>query len=473
MDSLSMKALPKSWIWTRLGDVAETITGTTPPKNDLRNYGNFIPFVKPSELCNCVVSVAEDNLSEKGAKLARICPANAVLVSCIGNLGKTGINSIPVAFNQQINAAMFPTQIFAKYGFYYLQTVSSILKELSSATTVTIVNKSKFNTVPFPLPPLPEQHRIVAKIEELFTRLDAGIEALRKIQLQLKRYRHSVLKAAFCGDLTAEWRRAHKSELEPISFLLEKIKAERNKSGKYKELLLLDTSDLPALPEGWEWVKLSALGTLERGKSKHRPRNDERLFGGKYPFIQTGDIRNSGGVIRNYTQTYNEVGLQQSRLWAPNTLCITIAANIAETALLSFEACFPDSVVGFMANEFCEVKYVRYYFELFKDKLDSAASATAQKNINLEILNRVAIPLCSLSEQRQIVGEIERHFSTAEETEKAIEQSTKQADRLRQSILKRAFEGKLVPQNPYDEPAEKLLERIKAERLRNKQGGLL
>ena len=123
-----------------------------------------------------------------------------------------------------------------------------------------------------PLPPLPEQHRIVNKIEELFTRLDAGVEALKKIQLQLKRYRQSVLKAAFEGKLTAEWREAHKSELEPASVLLEHIKAERKKKlgSKYKELPPVDTSELPELPEGWGWASLaqiswnSGYGTSEK-----------------------------------------------------------------------------------------------------------------------------------------------------------------------------------------------------------------
>lgn len=149
------------------------------------------------------------------------------------------------------------------------------------------------------------------------------------------------------------------------------------------------------LPKFWQWVFLFQIGELNRGKSKHRPRDDKSLFGGVYPFIQTGDIRNAnGGIISRYSETYNEFGLKQSKLWPKNTLCITIAANIADTAILHIEACFPDRVVGFIANpEIADVKFVHYYFKTIKKKLETNASATAQKNINLYTLRNIIVPL--------------------------------------------------------------------------------
>ncbi|RMF23816.1 MAG: type I site-specific deoxyribonuclease, partial [Bacteroidetes bacterium] len=232
---------------------------------------------------------------------------------------------------------------------------------------------------------------------------------------------------------------------------------------RYQEPTPPDTANLPPLPEGWVWVTLPQLGELSRGKSKYRPRNAPFLYGGPYPFIQTGDIRQAEGFITHYTQTYSEAGLAQSRLWPAGTLCITIAANIADTAVLGFEACFPDSVVGFIPEFGVEVLFVDYYFRTIKSRIERLAPATAQKNINLEMLQKLPIPLPPPAEQRRIVAEVERRLSVAREAEKAVEANLKRIARLRQAILKRAFEGKLVPQDPNDEPAEALLGRIRAQ----------
>src|SRR3990167_10104685 len=122
----------------------------------------------------------------------------------------------------------------------------------------------------------------------------------------------------------------------------------------------------------WTNLPLSKLGTINRGKSKHRPRNDPSLYGGDYPFFQTGDIKAANFHLTKYTQTYNETGLAQSKLWQPGTLCITIAANIAETAILGIEGCFPDSVVGFVADtEKSDVRFIKYYMEILKLQMQS------------------------------------------------------------------------------------------------------
>jgi len=135
----------------------------------------------------------------------------------------------------------------------------------------------------------------------------------------------------------------------------------------------------------WREVTLKEIGELARGKSKHRPRYDPILYGGKYPFIQTGDIKNANRTITKYEQTYNEVGLAQSRLWPKGTLCITIAANIAETAILGIDACFPDSVVGFIPDkDKCNVHYIYYYLQWYKKNIQQLAYGTVQDNINLK-----------------------------------------------------------------------------------------
>lgn len=141
--------------------------------------------------------------------------------------------------------------------------------------------------------------------------------------------------------------------------------------------------------EGWKEHKLDELGKVNRGKSKHRPRNEPSLYGGKYPFIQTGDIKAANFYISEFSQTYNDKGLKQSKLWQKGILCITIAANIAESAILSIDACFPDSIIGFVANEKkSDVKFIKYHFDLLKLHLQSISQGTTQDNLSQEKLLR-------------------------------------------------------------------------------------
>lgn len=153
----------------------------------------------------------------------------------------------------------------------------------------------------------------------------------------------------------------------------------------------------------WRLAKLSELGEVNRGRSRHRPRDAAHLYGGPYPFVQTGDVKASGGRVTQYSQTYSEEGLAQSRLWPTGTMCITIAANIAETGVLTFPACFPDSVIGFIADSNkADVRFIEYAFRLLKRALQHEATGTVQDNINLQTIERLQIPVPPLAEQRAI-----------------------------------------------------------------------
>ncbi|MCF8000132.1 MAG: restriction endonuclease subunit S [Methylovulum sp.] len=154
----------------------------------------------------------------------------------------------------------------------------------------------------------------------------------------------------------------------------------------------------------WRAYKLEELGTLQRGRSRHRPRYAFHLYGGKYPFIQTGEIRAARKYIREYEQTYNEAGLEQSKLWSKNTLCITIAANIAELAILSFDSCFPDSVLGFIPNKDVNLNFIYYTLVHFQNELKHIGEGSVQDNINLGTFQNISFPIPELPEQKAIAA---------------------------------------------------------------------
>lgn len=182
-------------------------------------------------------------------------------------------------------------------------------------------------------------------------------------------------------------------------------------------------------------VKLSDMGTLARGKSKHRPRNAPELLNGPYPLIQTGDVANSGLYLKTYNQTYSEIGLKQSKMWNAGTLCITIAANIAKTSILTFDACFPDSIVGFINNDNCNIHYIQFWLMFLQAVLEAEAPQSAQKNINLEILNSLELPYPPIEQQNQFAQIVQKVEAQKEKNQKVIEQM----DNLFNSLMQQAF----------------------------------
>ncbi|MFY8282351.1 restriction endonuclease subunit S [Pseudoalteromonas sp. SSMSWG5] len=331
-----------------------------------------------------------------------------------------------------------------------------------------------------PLAPINEQKRIVAKVEELMSLCDALeaqtensiaahqtlvevlLEALLKTPEQgataeqaaeqfqqnwqrlskhfdtlftttasIDTLKQTILQLAVMGKLVPQ-----NPNDEPAAKLLERIAAE--KSQLIKDKKIKKQKPLPAiteekkpfeLPSGWEWCRLPDLGELARGKSKHRPRNDPKLYkNGTIPLVQTGDVARSVEVIETYTAMYNEVGLAQSQLWPKGTLCITIAANIADTGILGFDACFPDSVVGYTCFEpQIPTKYFDYFIRTAKANLEKFAPSTAQKNINLEILSQVLVPCPPLEEFERVVNKVDVLLTLCDQLKARLtdEQTTK------------------------------------------------
>ena len=399
----------KDWQIKKLGEVVDVFDNLRKPINSTerlkrisgKNTKDLFPYYGATGQVGWIDSYLTEGefilVGEDGAPFLDNYKSKAYKI-----FGKTWVNNHAHILKEKENLTL------NSFILYYLNSID--YRQYVNGTTRLKLTKGSLSDIPFPLPPLETQHAIVSKIEELFSKLDKGIAELKTAELQLKTYRQSVLKSAFEGKLTNE----------------------NVKDGE--------------LPDGWEVTELKKVCEVKRGKSKHRPRNAPELYGGNYPFIQTGDIRNANGsYIKKYSQTYSELGLQQSKLWPKGTLCITIAANIGETAILDFDACFPDSVVGLLSrNGILFNKYLNYFFISFKQKLEELAPATAQKNINVDILERVNIPLAPLKEQHSIVEEIESRLSVADKMEQSIQESLQKAEALRQSILKKAFCGELV-----------------------------
>jgi type I restriction enzyme S subunit len=425
--------IPKHWELKKLEDVCDEIfAGGDVPKNNLSlTYSDKYQIP--------IYANGEKNKGLYGYTDIPKVNTSSVTISARGTIGFAEVRNKPF-FPIVRLIVLKPKEYLNSFYLKYAVDNCNIKHTGSSIPQLTVPT---VRTLSIPLPPLPEQRAIVAKIEELFSDLENGKQQLLTAQEQLKVYRQSLLKAAFEGRLTKrlncdedDLNDEHDSKKKPG------LQNHDNQANHINH-----SSD--NLPKGWKVESLKGICEINRGKSKHRPRNDPSLYGGKYPFIQTGDIRNAnGGYISTYSQTYSEKGLQQSKLWPKGTLCITIAANIGETAILKFEACFPDSVVGLVCNEsIILIKYLNYFFISHKSKLEELAPATAQKNINVDILEKVSVPYPLLEEQLLIVSLLESRLTICDHLSQTIARSLSQAETLRQSILKKAFEGKLTRLN--------------------------
>lgn len=191
--------------------------------------------------------------------------------------------------------------------------------------------------------------------------------------------------------------------------------------------------------KGWKKEKLNELGELARGKSKHRPRNAPELLGGPYPLVQTGDIANAGIYLKKYTQTYSELGLKQSKMWDKGTLCITIAANIAKTSILTFDACFPDSVVAFIPNEKTNNMFIQFWMSFLQKILEDSAPESAQKNINLKILSEQNVIVPPIELQNEFANFVEQ----VDKLKFEMQESLKELENNFNSLMQRAFKGEL------------------------------
>lgn len=287
--------------------------------------------------------------------------------------------------------------IIPEYLSYFFLTPAywEVVGQNAAGAAQPNINGTKLSEFIVPVAPQGEQKRIVEKLDALLTRIDTAIEHLQESV--------TMADALYASELACVFS-----------------------SGQDK----------------WPLRELNEVAEVARGKSKQRPRNDKSLFGGDYPFIQTGDVRNAQKYITNYSATYNLKGLQQSKLWPKDTICLTIAANIGDVAILGMDACFPDSVVGISSSEL-ETDYLYYFLTTLQQQLDSKANAAAQKNINLKILSEIKIPVPTLNEQKSIVRQINEIDRLAVKSKAEISEKITMMQQLKASILDSAFKGEL------------------------------
>lgn len=368
-----------------VGEVANFINGRAFKPSEWESDG--LPIIRIQNLTesSTVVNYFSGEVDAK-----HLIERGDILVSWSASLGVYKWDGEDAVLNQHIFKVVPKENIVDKaYLYYATQSVIGEMLFKVHGSTMQHITKQPFLETEIMLPPLPEQKRIAAILEKA--------DRLSRLGRLAGKLRETFLPSVF-----------HEMFGDPVSN-----------------------------PRGWTYSILSDLGSLNRGKSKHRPRNAPELYGGPYPFIQTGDIANSSGYLRTYKQTYSEAGLLQSKMWPKGTLCITIAANIALTAITAFETCFPDSVVGFLSNERTTEEFIQYWFSFVQRVLEATAPESAQKNINLKILRSLEVPTPPIGLQQKFT-EIVHDY---EQLRLKQVESERQLDLLFQSLLHRAFRG--------------------------------
>jgi len=475
--------LPKGWVWTRLEDVADVIRGISFPKEARTNTPQD-DYVACLRTTNVQREVEWENLwfvpRQYVRRQEQFVQPHDILISTANSLELVGkvaeVKAIPfvASIGAFISTIRVSQELEPRFVYFQLTSteIQSALRETASTTTnISNISTTSVLNTDLKIAPLPEQQRIVAKIEELFSDLDAGVAALQKTKTELKRYRQAVLKAAVEGKLTAEWRAANAGKVESADKLLERIRAERAKSGKGAEARgskgEINAAELPALPEGWCWARLDDVSTIN-------PRIDLQVMTDDLDVTflpmrcveeETGQLDLS--LIRKITEvrkgyTYFTNG---DLLFAKITPCmengkVAIAHDLRNGIGFGSTEFHVIRLPGFLPRRFF------FYFllreELRKEARRNMTGSAGQLRVPANFMQQTPVALPPLAEQQQIVAEVERHLSVAEQVEKTVDASLKQAERLRQSILRQAFAGKLVPQDPGDESAERLLERIRA-----------
>ena len=375
-----------------LGQLCDVSIGRTPRRSEPRYWGGPHPWATIRDLDGGTLVSTGEGITDAALHevMPKVVEPNTLLFSFKLSIGRMAFAGRAMHHNEAIAALPIrdPNVLDREFLFYALRA-NTHEGAANHAVMGKVLNKRKVEQIEIPLPPLNEQRRMVAILNRV-----AKIERLRAGAAERLREFVPALFVKMFGD--------------PVEN-----------------------------PMGWHMAKLAALGTLDRGRSRHRPRNSPQLYDGAYPFVQTGDVANAEGLIRRASQSYSELGLRQSKMWPEGTLCITIAANIGKTGILAFDACFPDSVVGFLPGDTVTVEYVQSALDQMQTRIEEAAPMAAQRNINLRILRELRIPVPPIALQRRFAEAVQ----FLRDTEELGRAGGRVASLLTDSLMERLLSG--------------------------------
>ncbi|MFB9865642.1 restriction endonuclease subunit S [Rufibacter immobilis] len=416
--------LPEGWEVKKLGEIVKTTSGGTPSRKEPNFYSGNIPWVKSGELNQGLILDTEEKITEEAIKTssAKVFPKGTLLIALYGaTIGKLSFLGIDAATNQAVCGIFENEKVSSKFLYYYLFFSKPDLIKQSIGGAQPNISQGILKYLELPFPPLSEQLEIVAKIEELLSKLDQGKQLLETAQQQLKVYRQAVLKWAFEGKLT-------------------------NPEIKGGEL-----------PEGWKLVKTGeVIKTINNG---YTPKKEFLSDGsGEIPFIKVYNLNFDGTLNSKKNPTFipkatHEKDLKRSICYPGDVLINIVGPPLGKVSVVSNE--YPEwninqAIVLFRPNDKISSKYISYFLQnpVTINWLENTSKATAgQWNIKVTTCREIPFPLAPIEEQNQIVHEIESRLSVCEKVEETIAQSLLQAETLRQSILKQAFEGKLTSIN--------------------------
>ena len=500
----------EDWIECELGDVCFTTSGGTPSRQNKAFYGGRIPWVKSGELDKGIINDTEEKITEEAVKnsSAKVFPKGTLLIALYGaTIGKLAFLGVEAATNQAI-CGIYENEIFeSNYLYNYLFHKRQKLIGQGTGGAQPNISQTILKKLSLPIPSLPEQRAIVAKIEELFISLDSGIADLKKAQDQLKIYRQAVLKKAFEGELTKKWR-AKQTNLPTAEELLVQIKEERKshynnqiedwkkavkdwevkgKKGKsptvpkkWKEitpLTVIERDNLFKLQEGITWRKIGEICSVKGGKRlpKGQVFTKEKT---PYNYIMAGNLKN-GTVINetNYINKETYDSLYHYRVNEGNVYITIVGACIGDAGVIPTShhlSILTENAAKIICTESLSSRYLSFWLNslVAQIRIKSSIFSMTLGKLALSRVEEIEFPFCSLEEQHQIVQEIESRLSVCDKVEESIAESLEKSKALRQSILKKAFEGKLLNEQelaacksaPDYEPASVLLKRIKAEK---------
>ncbi|MCY4237564.1 MAG: restriction endonuclease subunit S [Rhodospirillaceae bacterium] len=468
--------VPPSWEWTTINNLGEIVSGGTPSTKIPEYWGGKVIWFAPSDLSGhtskFIVRGAK-TLTDKGLakSSAQVMPAGSVMFSSRAPIGYVAINSEPSATNQGFKSIVPHGELSNEYIYYYLKAVKQVAEDRATGTTFKELSGSAFGVLPIPIAPTNEQRRIVARVEALFKMIDRGVENLRAAKNAIALYRQSLLKSAFEGRLTADWRAQNPDKLESPDALLDRIREERE--ARYETAL-----------DEWERAVVAWRKDGEKGKKPKKPKQPRRLSvlayyshqsHGFWPTVELGDlisVTSGNGLtskqLRNGPHAVyggnGIIGHHDQYLLEDAALIIgRVGAKCGVTHITDRKSWVTDNalIVSPLVDSF-DKKFFKTLLEA--KNLNNLGSSTGQPVISGSKIYPVVLTLPPLVEQRKIAQILDPRLEEVDELESEIDASIARADALRQSILKKAFAGQLVPQDPGDEPASALLARIRAGR---------